>query len=357
MGVLDTIVDGVRQDLAERQAAVTLDRLKERVQHVDPALDPMPRFREPGVSVIAEVKRASPSKGALANIPDPARLAAEYASGGAAAISVLTERRRFGGSLQDLVEVRCAVDIPVLRKDFIVTAYQLFEARAAGADLALLIVAAADAVDAGTGALVGELGIGRSRRDLDDAFVRIDLRGRDRRAGAEVARHEHHSRTGELIGDGHGLLGVAGVVADLKTPEGVEIAHRLMKEVDVIHHNMRPGVAERLGVDHATAKALNPTVIYCQTTMWGIDGPRATWPGFDQLGQSSCGCEYELGGDGNPPVWYRFGMCDQACAYQSAIGVLMALYWRAGTGEGRIVVTLPFDGRVLRHEVTVEVPR
>ncbi|GAB3928129.1 indole-3-glycerol phosphate synthase 1 [Microlunatus endophyticus] len=142
MGVLDTIVDGVRQDLAERQAAVPLDRLKERVQHVDAALDPMPRFRQSGVSVIAEVKRASPSKGALANIPDPARLAAEYASGGAAAISVLTERRRFGGALQDLVDVRCAVDIPVLRKDFIVTAYQLFEARAAGADLALLIVAA-----------------------------------------------------------------------------------------------------------------------------------------------------------------------------------------------------------------------
>lgn len=142
MGVLDNIVDGVRQDLADRQAAVSLDRLKERVQHIDPALDPMPRFHEPGVSVIAEVKRASPSRGALANIPDPARLAAEYASGGAAAISVLTERRRFGGSLQDLVDVRCAVDIPVLRKDFIVTAYQLFEARAAGADLALLIVAA-----------------------------------------------------------------------------------------------------------------------------------------------------------------------------------------------------------------------
>lgn len=142
MGALDDIIAGVREDLAIRQASVSLDRLKERVQHVDDALDPMPRFRGPGVSVIAEVKRSSPSKGALADIADPAALASEYESGGAAAISVLTEQRRFGGSLDDLVRVRNAVQIPVLRKDFIVTAYQLFEARAAGADLALLIVAA-----------------------------------------------------------------------------------------------------------------------------------------------------------------------------------------------------------------------
>lgn len=142
MSALDGIVAGVREDLAARQAEVSLDRLKERVQHVDSALDPMPVFRGPGVSVIAEVKRSSPSKGALAEIADPAALAREYEAGGAAAISVLTERRRFGGSLEDLSAVRLAVDVPVLRKDFIVTAYQLFEARAAGADLALLIVAA-----------------------------------------------------------------------------------------------------------------------------------------------------------------------------------------------------------------------
>lgn len=142
MGVLDEIVEGARQDMAARQAKVSLDQLKEKAQAADPALDPKPRFASPGVSVIAEVKRASPSKGALADIPDPAVLAADYAAGGAAAISVLTEERRFGGSLQDLVNVRNAVDVPVLRKDFITTAYQLFEARAAGADLALLIVAA-----------------------------------------------------------------------------------------------------------------------------------------------------------------------------------------------------------------------
>jgi indole-3-glycerol phosphate synthase len=142
VGALDDIVAGVRQDLAAQQSRVPLDRLKERCQHIDPAIDPMPRFRGPGVAVIAEVKRSSPSKGLLAEIADPAALAVEYAAGGAAAISVLTEQRHFAGSLDDLVRVRCMVEIPVLRKDFVVTAYQLFEARAAGADLVLLIVAA-----------------------------------------------------------------------------------------------------------------------------------------------------------------------------------------------------------------------
>jgi crotonobetainyl-CoA:carnitine CoA-transferase CaiB-like acyl-CoA transferase len=136
------------------------------------------------------------------------------------------------------------------------------------------------------------------------------------------------------------------VAVNLKTSEGIEIAHRLIRQVDVVHHNMRPGVAERLNFGYDTARALNPTVIYCQTTMWGIDGPRRDWPGFDQLGQSSCGCEYELGGEGNPPVWYRFGMCDQACACQSAAAVLMALYWRDRTGEGQFVDTSIVNGGV-----------
>src|SRR5690606_25624737 len=94
------------------------------------------------VAVIAEVKRSSPSKGALVDISDPAALAVEYAAGGASVISVLTEQRRFGGSLADLDAVRARVDVPVLRKDFVVTPYQVWEARAHGADIVLLIVAA-----------------------------------------------------------------------------------------------------------------------------------------------------------------------------------------------------------------------
>jgi len=142
MSVLEDIIDGVRVDLAQREAGTSLADLKEAARHTREALDPMPALRAPGVSVIAEVKRSSPSKGALAHIADPAALAASYQSGGAATISVLTEQRRFGGSLADLWAVRAAVQIPVLCKDFIVTSYQLWEARAAGADLALLIVAA-----------------------------------------------------------------------------------------------------------------------------------------------------------------------------------------------------------------------
>ncbi len=140
MSVLDGILEGVMEDLAYRASETPLAEVKARALAAPPALDPLPGFRSPGVSIIAEVKRKSPSKGVLADIPDPAALAAEYAKGGAAAVSVLTEQRRFGGSLADLAMVREAVDIPLLRKDFIVTPYQLWEARAWGADLALLMV-------------------------------------------------------------------------------------------------------------------------------------------------------------------------------------------------------------------------
>src|SRR4051794_5244328 len=142
--VLDAIIDGVRADLAVREAQVPLADVRAALADVDPVRDPMPHLRAATSSVISEVKRASPSKGALADIPDPTVLAKAYARGGAAAISVLTEQRRFGGSLADLRAVRAAVDVPLLRKDFIVTEYQLVEARANGADLALLMVSALD---------------------------------------------------------------------------------------------------------------------------------------------------------------------------------------------------------------------
>ncbi len=144
MTVLDEIVAGVREDLAVRQQAVSLDELKKQAAQAVPPRDALAVLGSDGVSVIAEVKRASPSKGQLATIVDPAQLAQSYVEGGASVISVLTEQRRFSGSLADLTAVRAAVDIPVLRKDFIVSSYQLWEARADGADLALLIVAALD---------------------------------------------------------------------------------------------------------------------------------------------------------------------------------------------------------------------
>lgn len=142
MSVLESILEGVRADLADRERSVSFDEIKVLATKAAPPRDAMAALREPGIGVIAEVKRRSPSKGELAIIDDPAWLAAEYAAGGARMISVLTEGRRFGGSLADLDTVRAVVDVPLLRKDFIVSPYQVHEARAHGADVVLLIVAA-----------------------------------------------------------------------------------------------------------------------------------------------------------------------------------------------------------------------
>ena len=142
MNVLEELIVGVRADVAEREAQIPLEQVKARAARISPARDAFATLAASGVGVIAEVKRASPSRGQLADIPDPAALARDYAAGGAQVISVVTEGRRFGGSLADLDSVRAAVDVPVLRKDFIVTSYQVHEARAHGADLCLLIVAA-----------------------------------------------------------------------------------------------------------------------------------------------------------------------------------------------------------------------
>lgn len=144
VNVLDDIVRGVLQDVAGREACTPLGKVKAAAQSAPSALDAFAALRAPGVAVIAEIKRKSPSRGTLAEISEPAELAAQYQAGGARVISVLTEQRRFGGSLADLDGVRAAVSIPVLRKDFVVSSYQVHEARAHGADLVLLIVAALD---------------------------------------------------------------------------------------------------------------------------------------------------------------------------------------------------------------------
>lgn len=144
-GLLAGLLAGAIEDAAEREDRISLRKIENLALDTAPALNALealsPRDR---VHVIAEIKRASPSRGALAAIPDPAVLAREYTDGGASAISVLTESRRFGGSLDDLRAVRDSVDVPLLRKDFIGNEYQILEARAAGADLVLLIVSALD---------------------------------------------------------------------------------------------------------------------------------------------------------------------------------------------------------------------
>ncbi len=142
MSVLDEILTGVRDDVAARQERIPFERIKKLASISPRPIDALTALRAPGVGVIAEVKRSSPSAGKLAEIPDPAELAGQYASGGARCVSVLTESRFFGGSLEDLDAVRAAVRVPVLCKDFVVSSYQVHEARAHGADLVLLIVAA-----------------------------------------------------------------------------------------------------------------------------------------------------------------------------------------------------------------------
>ena len=140
MSVLASIIEGVREDLAARR--LPMGQLHEALETAPTVRDCLPFLISSEMSVIAEVKRSSPSKGALAPITDPAGLAAQYEEAGAHVVSVLTEQRRFGGSLADLDAVRKAIELPILRKDFMVDEYQFYEARAHGADVVLLIVAA-----------------------------------------------------------------------------------------------------------------------------------------------------------------------------------------------------------------------
>lgn len=142
MSVLESIIAGVLADQKSRQLSDA--ELAERIASIGVVRDPLQSLTSQDFSLIAEVKRSSPSKGMLADISDPAQLAALYEDGGASVISVLTEQQRFGGSLQDFVDVRSRVSIPMLRKDFIVNEYLVRESRAFGADLLLLIVAALD---------------------------------------------------------------------------------------------------------------------------------------------------------------------------------------------------------------------
>jgi len=161
LNLLADLTSGAVEDAAQRERTRSLPDVERDALAQSPARDAL-SFLAPGdrVKVIAEVKRASPSRGDLAGIPDPAYLAGLYEQGGASAISVLTEERRFKGSLADLEAVKARVGLPVLRKDFIATHYQVLEARASGADLVLLIVAALDQpLLAELYGLIGDLGM------------------------------------------------------------------------------------------------------------------------------------------------------------------------------------------------------
>jgi indole-3-glycerol phosphate synthase len=136
---LSEIIEGVLADVNNRLVPISI--LEKQLDQAPVLRDAYSALSKKGLSLIAEVKRSSPSKGALATISNPVELANSYQAGGAEIISILTEERRFKGSISDLVSVRSAVSLPVLRKDFIVTEFQVYESRIIGSDLLLLIVA------------------------------------------------------------------------------------------------------------------------------------------------------------------------------------------------------------------------
>jgi len=231
--VLDGLVAGALADAARRREARPLAAVERAALDTAPALDARAALqRDATIKVIAEVKRASPSRGALAEIRDPAELARQYAQGGASAISVLTEERRFGGSLADLEAVRAAVGIPVLRKDFIAEPYQVLEARAAGADLVLLIVAALDdALLRELHALILELGMTPlvETHDADEVRRAIDL------GAGVIGVNARDLSTFELDRDLFGRLAPS-------IPEGtVRIAESAVSTLADVEHYRRAG--------------------------------------------------------------------------------------------------------------------
>lgn len=173
-------VADARASSERRAAALPLGELRARAAAAPAARGLRAALARPGVAVVAEVKRRSPSKGDIRADLDPAALARAYERGGAAAVSVLTEPVHFAGSPEDLMAVRAAVDLPVLRKDFVTTPYQVWEARAWGADAVLLIVAALGP------ALLGDL-LGASREAGLDALVEVHTREEAAVAGSAGA--------------------------------------------------------------------------------------------------------------------------------------------------------------------------
>jgi crotonobetainyl-CoA:carnitine CoA-transferase CaiB-like acyl-CoA transferase len=146
--------------------------------------------------------------------------------------------------------------------------------------------------------------------------------------------------------------GKRGVALDLKVPEAREAMHALLARADVLHHNLRMPAARRLGLDEASVRAVNPDIVYCHASSYGPTGPRADWPGYDQLFQSSCGWEVAGAGEGNDPMWHRLGFMDHMCAMGSLIATLLALYHRDRTGETQFVAGSLLAGGVMTDSET-----
>ncbi len=150
--------------------------------------------------------------------------------------------------------------------------------------------------------------------------------------------------------------GKRSLALDLKKPESRPILERLVKWADVVHHNLRMPAARKLGLDYQSLRAINPDIVYCHVSSYGSVGARKDWPGFDQLFQASCGWEYEGAGEGNAPVWYRFGMMDHQCALASLLATVLALHWRNLTGRGTAVAASLLGAGLLTLRETAMLP-
>jgi indole-3-glycerol phosphate synthase len=244
--VLERILASTRKEVERRKLDVPLGQLQERASDLE-GRRLHTALARPGIGVIAEFKRRSPSAGALREAPEVGELVGAYERGGASAVSVLTEGQHFGGSLEDLRAARAACELPLLRKDFILDPYQLHEARVAGADAVLLIVAALEqrelvALHAAAGALGLDVLVEvhdrpELRRALDLGADLIGINNRDLRDFSVDVR-----RTVELLEEiptGVVVVSESGIASgeqlrdlEARGVQGVLVGERLMRSPD-----------------------------------------------------------------------------------------------------------------------------
>ncbi|MDQ1256687.1 MAG: Indole-3-glycerol phosphate synthase [Candidatus Hydrogenedentes bacterium] len=255
--ILDEICAHKREEVDVQKTAVPIEKIRDRIQEVRPPRDFREALRKPGISIIAEIKRASPSKGVMLENVDPVELAAVYESSGARAISVLTDARYFKGSLDDLTVVRQNVAVPCLRKDFVIDEYQIYEARAAQADAVLLIVRILSDAQMkeyldivrtlGMSALVETCNAEEIQRARDVGAHIIGINNRD------LATFKVDIRTTlelkRLVPGGHALVSESGIRTreDVRLLDDGGVDAILVGEALVTSNNIRAKIREFLG--------------------------------------------------------------------------------------------------------------
>jgi len=147
--------------------------------------------------------------------------------------------------------------------------------------------------------------------------------------------------------------GKRGIALSLKEPAARPIFERLVRDVDIVHHNIRLPSAKKLGIDYEVLRALNPEIIYSHVSSYGRFGPRRDWPGYDQLFQAASGWELDGAGEGNPPMWHRFGMMDHLGALSSLVTTLIALVNKARSGRGQFVASSLLGASMFTTETLV----